>query len=158
MAVDVHEISFSGSAEWEQVQIPTPTYHTDFPNVSEYGGTEITQAPAGVYSSIVTNVEPGTYKVKGWVFASEYHRFTESGADVFADTPLWGLRKKNDAGKTYYRYKPSGENPYSGLVYMEEVFVVPDTASSFNLWLFDYSYYVFNNHSNQDLILEKMVE
>lgn len=164
MALDVASIDFGSVAEWEQITIPVPTYHEDFPAVSEYNKTDyITTPNSNIYSSILTSLDPGVYRVRGWMFASGLHRFYNgSSGDTYNDTPLWGLRKKSEASHdgTYYRYKTNtNENPYACLVYKEEVFIVPPSASLFNLWLFDYSYFVFQDHTHaSDLILEKMVD
>lgn len=155
MALDVASIDFGSGAEWERITIPTPTYQSDFPGND--WKTNTTTPDNNIYSSILTNIEPGVYRVRGWMFASGKQRWDDSMYDV----PLWGLRAKQESGyKIYYRYKShTMESPYSTLVYIEEVFIVPPSASLFNLWLFDYSYFVFNNHSHYtDLILEKMVD
>ena len=170
MAIDVASIDFGSGAEWEQITIPAPTYHEDFPATAEFSkDTSDNVTPnENIYSSILTTISPGIYRIRGWMFASGHRRFGTglSSSDRFADTPLWGLRKKQESGSwpynspMYFRYKTeTNENPYSTLVYKEEVFIVPPSASLFNLWLFDYSYFVFQDHTHaSDLILEKMVD
>lgn len=163
MAIDVASIDFGSGAEWEQITIPVPTYHQDFPTSISGGSENQNVAHTDVYSVILTDITPGVYRVKGWVYSSNAHRFhfpnTESNKDEFSYTPQWALRLKNDTGINFFHSVPDGvAGYYTTLHYKEEVFIVPEIASQFNLWLYDYSYYALGNHNNPGLILEKMVD